>query len=205
MFTISAFTSSLISCRKHILRGKSGHVVHPSQLNKNWFVPEKKIEINKNKLLYVGRIRKEKGIFSLIEIVENTDIKLTIVTSEKDNKINSNSNNVSVINFENYNDEIIKFYDEHSIFILPSYTEGHPQVLDEALARCRPVIVFEEISHVVRDRKGVFISKRKKEGLTETIEHIVNNYESIKNDIKNNQLPTKKNFTDELKKIILKD
>ena len=46
MFTISAFTSSLISCRKHILRGKSGHVVHPSQLNKNWFVPEKKIEIN---------------------------------------------------------------------------------------------------------------------------------------------------------------
>ena len=88
---------------------------------------------------------------------------------------------------------------------MPSYTEGHPQVLDEARARCRPVIVFEEISHVVRDRKGIFISKRKTEALTETIEHIVNNYESIKNDIKNNQLPTKKNFIDELKKIILKD
>ena len=205
MFTISAFTSTLISCRKHILRGKSGYVVHPSQLNKNWFLPEEKIEINKNKLLYGGRIRKEKGIFSLIEILKNTDIKVTIVTSEKDNKTNLNSNNVSVINFENYNDEIIKFYDEHSLFILPSYTEGHPQVLDEALARCRPVIVFEEISHVVRDRKGVFISKRKTEALTETIEHIVNNYESIKNDIKNNQLPTKKNFIDELKKIILKD
>ncbi len=205
MFTISTISSNLISCREHILRGRSGHVVHPSQLNKNWFMQEKKNEIKKNKLLYVGRIRVEKGIFSLIKILENTDIELTIVTSEKENEINLNSKNVTVINFENYNDEIIKFYDEHSIFILPSYTEGHPQVLDEALARCRPVIIFEEISHVIRDRKGVFISKRKPEELKDVIEHITDNYESIKNDIKKNSLPTKENFIKELKNIIFKD
>jgi glycosyltransferase involved in cell wall biosynthesis len=205
MFLIVSKTSSLISCRKHILRGKSGHIVHPSQLNEKWFAKVKQENFDKNKLLYVGRLRVEKGIFSLLKLIKNTNIKLTAVTSEKENDIDLNSQNISVINFENYNDAIIKFYDNHGIFILPSYTEGHPQVLDEALARFRPVIVFEEISHVARNRKGVFISKRKIDSLKETIDHIIKNYELIKEDIKKNILPTKKNFIEELKTIVFKN
>ena len=111
--------------------------------------------------------------------------------------------NVSLISFENYNDAIIKLYDEHSIFILPSYTEGHPQVLDEALARQRPVIIFEDIAHVIRNRKGIFVSKRNIKSLEETIEFIIGNYSNIKEELKANILPTKKNFINELKKIIL--
>ena len=205
MFLIVSRSSSLISCRKHILRGRPGHIVHPSQLNEKWFIKTKQENFDKNKLLYIGRLRVEKGIFSLSKLIKNTNIKLTVVTSEKENDVNLNSQNISVINFENYNDAIINFYDEHGIFILPSYTEGHPQVLDEALARCRPVIVFEEISHVVRNRKGVFIAKRKIESLKETIDHIIRNYELIKEDIKKNTLPTKKKFIEELKTIVFKD
>ena len=107
-----------------------------------------------------------------------------------------------MISFENYDDSIIKFYDESNIFILPSFTEGHPQVLDEALARHRPVIIFEEISHVLRDRKGIFISKRNINSLNETINHIKHNYENILEEIKKNNLPTKKSFMIELKKIL---
>ena len=33
-------------------------------------------------------------------------------------------------------------------------------VLLESLARNRPVIIFEEIEHVIGDKKGIFISKR---------------------------------------------
>ena len=32
-------------------------------------------------------------------------------------------------------------------------------VLLEALARRRPVIVFEEIEHVIGDKKGIFVAK----------------------------------------------
>ena len=65
------------------------------------------------------------------------------------------------------NDSIIEIYDNHNIFILPSFTEGHPQVLDEALSRLRPVIIFDDISHVVGNREGIFIAKRNAKSLTE--------------------------------------
>ena len=76
--------------------------------------------------------------------MKNTNLKLSIITSEKDIKMKSPSENINITSFENYEDSIIKFYDESNIFILPSFTEGHPQVLDEALVRHRPVIIFEK-------------------------------------------------------------
>ena len=50
--------------------------------------------------------------------------------------------------------KLIEEYDRHKILILPSYTEGHPQVLLESLARQRPVIVFQEIKYEKKLRKG---------------------------------------------------
>ncbi len=204
LFSIGSLRSNLISCRKHILRGKKGVVVNPSQLNENWFNNIKKLDFNHLKLLYVGRLRVEKGIFSLLNLLQKSDLKLTIVTSERDVSLKQKNDNISLVSFENYNDKIIKFYDDHPIFILPSFTEGHPQVLDEALARQRPVIIFEDISHVIRNRKGIFISKRNIKSLEETIQFIINNYENIKKELNENILPTKKNFINELKDTILK-
>ena len=134
--------------------------------------------------------------------MSDTKYSLTIVTSEKEFKFKKEYSNVKLISFENYNDSIIKFYDDHGIFILPSYTEAHPQVLDESLARCRPVIIFSDINHVKRDRKGVFVCNRNIDSLENTINYIVNNYEQIINKIKKNKLPTKKTFINEMKKII---
>ena len=129
---------------------------------------------------------------------------MTIVTAEKNIKLKEKYPNVELISYENYNDTIIKFYDEHNIFILPSFTEAHPQVLDESLARCRPVIVFSEIDHVKRDREGVFVCERDINSLNNTINYINNNYENILDKIKKNKLPTKKEFIEEMKKIISK-
>ena len=203
LFSLSSFKANLISCREHILRKKAGFIVNPSQINEKWFENLNEPNLKNLKLLYVGRLRVEKGIFSLLNLLENSNLKLTIVTSEKNVSLKKKNENISLISFENYNDSIIKFYDEHSIFILPSYTEGHPQVLDEALARQRPVIIFEDIAHVIRNRKGIFISKRNLKSLEQTIKFIISNYSNIKEKLKTNILPTKKNFINELKRIIL--
>ena len=205
MFSIASLNSNLISCRKHILRNKKGEIVHPSQLNEKWFKESKDLNFKKIKLLYVGRIRVEKGIYSLIEIIKDSELELTIVSPEKEARLKSPPKNVTIVNCENYNDSIIKFYDENYIFILPSFTEAHPQVLDEALARNRPVIIFNEISHVLRDRNGIFISNRDIDSLMKTIQYIENNYKNIKQEMKKNKLPMKESFILELKKIILKD
>ena len=94
--------------------------------------------------------------------------------------------------------KLINIYDDHKIFILPSFTEGHPMVLLEALARRRPVIIFEEIQHVIGSKKGIFISKRNYESFYGTINEILNNYEKIQEDMGQNQLNTKKQFIKDL-------
>ncbi len=204
MFNISTTISKNIACRKYILRNKKGFVIQPSQLNDKWFENQKDPGDIGKKLLYVGRIRKEKGIFSLIDIIKDkTDIELTIVGEEEkkiDREIYKNINFFKVVNDQA---QLIKIYDEHKIFILPSFTEGEPMALLESLARLKPVIIFQEIEHVIQKRAGIFISKRNYDSLDQTINHILKNYEGIKEMMEKNKLPTNANFIKDLSKIIL--
>tara|TARA_A100000164_G_scaffold318457_1_gene299560 strand:- start:42 stop:1061 length:1020 start_codon:yes stop_codon:yes gene_type:complete len=203
MFVISCSVSNLISCRKYILKGRIGEIVSPSQIDSEWFNDIKEKEVKKIKLLYVGRIRKEKGIFSLIKLIKEMDsISLTIIGEEKNPKHSINQTNVIIKQNESNKQNLIKYYDDHDIFILPSFTEGFPMVLLEALARNRPVIIFEEIKHVVGDRKGIFISKRNYASLLETINIIKKDYRNIQEEIKLNDLPTNKEFIKQMGNII---
>ena len=81
MFSIVSKISTLISVKRYILKGRFGEIVNPSQLTDNWFKDLKKINFNKTKLLYVGRIRKEKGIFSLIKILKESKKKNKFINS----------------------------------------------------------------------------------------------------------------------------
>ena len=204
MFTLSSFGAKLIACRSHILKGKNGHIVSPSQLNEKWLTNRKPADLKKIKLLYVGRIKVEKGIFSLVKILNGMelDYKISIINSEKFHDKKLENKNIEIINFQNKNDSIINIYDDHNIFILPSFTEGHPQVLDEALSRLRPVVIFPEISHVTRNRDGVFVSERNSKSLSKKIKYIIQEYENIHKKMALNRLPTKKLFLKELKEII---
>ena len=90
--------------------------------------------------------------------------------------------------------KILSLYDNHDIFILPSFTEGSPKVILESLARKKPIIIFNEIRHVKKNFKGIFMTKRNTNNLKNIIIHIVKNYSKIQNDIEENILITKKNF-----------
>ena len=98
--------------------------------------------------------------------------------------------------------KLIKIYDNHNITVLPSFTEAHPKALDESLARLRPVIIFNEISHIIDDRYGIFVSNRDSNSFLKTINFIMKNYENIKEDMKKNKLPTKQEFILQITKIL---
>jgi len=206
MFSITSRISSLISCREYILRNKLGETVAPSQISSQWLIDRKEFVINKPKLLYVGRIRKEKGIYSLLSLIKeiNLDLTLSIVGAEKNNLAQIVQNNVRVYEVENNEKNLIKFYDDHSIFILPSYTEGHPMTLLEALSRLRPVIIFKDIEHVVGDKKGIFVAERNSNSFLEQIDYIKKNYKNIQEEMKKNKLPTKEEFITKFSNLILK-
>ena len=151
--------------------------------------------------MYVGRLRVEKGIYYLLDLLSvlknNLDYKFTAVV---DKKINFKNNNIKFLNFFTNTRSLINEYDRCDIFILPSYTESHPKVLDEALARRKPVIIFNEIKHIVENRKGVFSIDRNLNKLMLTINFIKKNYIKIVNEISKNALPTKDEF---IKSLIL--
>ncbi len=203
MFTITSLFSNFISCRNYILRGKKGKVVNPSQLDSVWLRKPKNQEVKNFKLLYVGRIRVEKGIFSLATLIKNKrDISLTIVGAEKNTSYRINQSNINIQLTQSNKVRLIKYYDDHDIFVLPSFTEGHPMVLLEALARRRPVIVFEEIEHVIGDKKGIFVAKRNFLNFFATLNHIKKNYKKIQKDMMKNKLSTNKEFIEEFVKAI---
>ena len=204
MFGITCSISNLISCRDYILRGKKGKIINPSQLDSSWLRQPKSIEVKNFKLLYVGRLKIEKGIFSLFNLIKNKkDITLTVVGSEKREVSNyANQSNVKILQTQASKLKLIKHYDDHNIFILPSYTEGHPMVVLEALARRRPVIVFEDIQHIVGNKKGIFVSKRNFINFFGTLNSIKKNYKKIQKDMKKNKLPTNKEFIDKFVKYI---
>tara|TARA_B100001027_G_scaffold204276_1_gene166334 strand:- start:24 stop:1046 length:1023 start_codon:yes stop_codon:yes gene_type:complete len=203
MFIVTSLISNLISCRNYILRGKKGKVVYPSQLDSVWLRKPKNQDVKNFKLLYVGRIRVEKGVFSLASLIKNKrDISLTIVGAEKNTSYKINQSNINIQLTQSNKARLIKYYDDHDIFVLPSFTEGHPMVLLEALSRRRPVIVFEEIEHVIGDKKGIFVAKRNFLNFFGTLNHIKKNYKKIQKDMMKNKLPTNKEFIENFVKAI---
>ena len=96
----------------------------------------------------------------------------------------------------------MKVYDDHNFTILPSFTEAHPKVVDESLARARPVIIFEEINHIIQNKHGIFVSKRDAKSLSETIEFIMSNYSNIQEKMKKNKLPTKQVFISQITQVL---
>ena len=203
MFSIVCSISNLISCRDYILRGKKGKIISPSQLDSSWLRQPKNLEIKNFKLLYVGRVRVEKGIYSLADLIKNKrDISLTIIGAEKNISHRINQSNIKILPTQNNKIKLIKQYDDHNIFILPSFTEGHPMVLLEALARRRPVVIFNEIKHVIGGKKGIFASRRNFINFFGTLNNIKKSYKKIQKDMKKNNLPTNKEFIDKFVKLI---
>jgi glycosyltransferase involved in cell wall biosynthesis len=205
MFNVMLNKCKIISCQKKLSRGKKYYLVKPSELDEIWFNKKKKkinLKDKKIRLLYVGRIKIEKGIFNLLNIfskLEN-ETKLTIVGDKKIKLFNNY--NISFYNFFSKSKYLIEQYDKCHIFILPSYTEAHPKVIDEALVRYKPVIIFDDIKHIVGDRLGIFICKRNSKDLKNKINYIYKNYPKIVKSISKNILPTKKVFLGDLNNII---
>ena len=59
--------------------------------------------------------------------------------------------------------------------------------------------------HVIKNRKGIFVSNRDNASLLEKINYIIGNYNSIQESIKSNKLPDNDSFISQLKEILSKN
>jgi glycosyltransferase involved in cell wall biosynthesis len=204
MFYIVTKKSKIIACNENLSRKNKFYYVEPSEIDEEWSLNKKIQKNEKIKILYVGRLKVEKGIFNLIELLSKiNDININLsITGDESKLIKISDGRIKILDYVSDKKDLIRLYDNHDILILPSYTEAHPKVIDEALSRLKPVIIFNDIKHVVKDRLGVFSTERDSAKLKETIYFIISNYHEICNDIKKNTLTTKENFLNNLADII---
>jgi len=137
--------NKIISYKKSMLISGSG--VDTIKFNYNKNLIGKKI-----KFLYAGRILHEKGIFELIDSIKYikkkyVNTEFTIIGSYENNRINliknshvQNWKKSKLFNFLDHKDNIINDIKNCNCVILPSYREGLPMFLLEAISIGRPVL-----------------------------------------------------------------
>tara|TARA_B100001057_G_C22851329_1_gene951101 strand:+ start:2294 stop:3319 length:1026 start_codon:yes stop_codon:yes gene_type:complete len=193
-FKVISASSDLYNVKKYVR-------VHPSELNDMWKINPKKAVLKKPQLLFIGRYRSEKGIFSLLSILRQIKLNFSLiyVGTDKTYKLNRK---IFFKKETNSIETIKKYYDRCNIFILPSYTEGFPKVISESISRLRPVIIFDEIKHLKKNYYGIFCCKRNSNSLEKKIIYIMKNYKNIQKEMKRNKFFSKKEFQKKILKTI---
>ncbi|MBF89552.1 MAG: hypothetical protein CMG75_07775 [Candidatus Marinimicrobia bacterium] len=134
-------------------------------------------------LLYVGRLNKQKNIQSLISAVKSTQIKTMIIGNGPQKKLVQEAIGISngkITWVEKIsNSELPEIMNNSSIFILPSFYEGHPKTLIEAMACGMPVIGANSpgIREIIEDGKNGILCNTESESIQKSINSLLSNPE----------------------------
>ena len=150
-----------------------------------------KIKENDILILFVGYLDTFKGIFELIDVFykikqEHNNIKLMIIGTgpkkhEIENKVLASDLKNSVIFTGNLKpDEMHRYYQAADIFTLPSYTEGLPLAILEAMSCGIPVIASDigGIPEIIKNNEnGFIIPPKNRKILKDRLMILINNAE----------------------------
>lgn len=141
------------------------------------------------RMLYVGRISAEKGLEVLLDAMEQlvarcpNGFQLTLVGADflgaaygdafrARVAASSLSAVIFMAGYIPYGPELWQMYDTHDVLVLPSFTEGFPQVLLEGMARGIPVVATAVggVPRLVRDgENGLLIPAGRPEALADAV------------------------------------
>lgn len=122
---------------------------------------KKKLKAYNKRFVYISQVSKEKGILDLVEVFKSIDssYKLDIYGSLKDVEVQQllhyNISYKGVID----NDLVIEKILDYDCLILPSYREGYPGIVIEALSVGIPTIVTNVggVPEIITDGKEGFL------------------------------------------------
>ncbi len=149
-------------------------------------IKEKKSK--KINVLFMGRVGRRKGAYDILKaakLIKNNNVQINIYGDGDIDKVRSiveenNIGNKVKVNGWISGDEIEKAYNESDIFILPSYNEGLPMSVLEAISFGLPVIStdIDGIPEAVKDNvNGYLITPGDYKVLAEKIDLLADNYQ----------------------------
>ncbi|MBK9271309.1 MAG: glycosyltransferase family 4 protein [Saprospiraceae bacterium] len=123
-----------------------------SGVDVHYFCPNGKIEKPVENILFAGRILPEKGIFEFCEAAEwlkriYPQISFELTGDDKDISKNRKLHRRfldyvqrGIVSYIGNSDDMVQVYNRADLFVLPSYREGRPKAILEAMAMELPVI-----------------------------------------------------------------
>lgn len=163
-------------------------------VNEAFFTPNKNKHNGVNKyILYVGHINREKGLFDLAECAkyiccEKSDISFIIAGKGRD--LDKMKLKIKKAGIEDKfiflgqvdQDKLIELYQNASLFIFPSYHEGLPTVLLEAMSCGLPVIATDVRGNkdlISNGENGILVPPRNPKKMAEIILKLIDDEKLI--------------------------
>ena len=147
----------------------------------------------KNKIVFIGRLIKDKGIIEFIEAAkiilsspEYRSWSFEIIGDFDDNPTSINKPQLdyligsSSINFKGFVSEMTEYYDEIYCVVLPSYREGLSRVLIEAGAHSIPSVTTNVTGckDIIKNRiNGMLVNPKDINNLSDAIKYLIDNPE----------------------------
>lgn len=160
-------------------------------------IENKDIKREARTILFVGHVVKTKGVVELVEAckeIENIKVRVVgTITDEMRNELTTQTDNakwLELVGEEPY-EEVIKEMLRCDLFVLPTYTEGFPNVILESMA-CGCAIVTTPVGAIPEmleeengQRYGLLVEPQKIEPLREAIVEMLDN-EELKKECREN-------------------
>lgn len=154
----------------NLLPGKPIHVLRNPVDTKAMQVPDE-LTRAKNKLLYLGWYIKEKGVYDLVDAIEilrsmDIDINLEFYGTKQIKELQAYVEHKQLqdkISINGWIDGEVKYKALYkaTALVLPSYSEGIPNVILEAMATRTPIIstMVGGLKEVLKDKENAIIAK----------------------------------------------
>src|SRR3989344_547483 len=156
----------------------------PNSVDTKLFSPVNKKRKNVQRIMFVGRLEKQKNLFSLAAAVSALEYKLKLIFIGDGNQ---KSKLLKFASRKKVDLEIIKpvphdklpsFLNSADIFVLPSFIEGHPKILLEAMSTGLPCIGsrVEGIKEIISHNKNGILTSTNSEGIKKSIRYLLKNH-----------------------------
>jgi len=146
----------------------------PNFVDVDLFYPDSSIE-KQYDILFIGRFVNQKNISNLLKSIKNSELKALLIGNGplKNDLMKSIEEKKNRIDFiENIsNEKLPRYMNKSKLFILPSFYEGHPKALIEAMS-CEMTVIVSNVqgnNDVVIDGKNGFLCDTSIVSIQETI------------------------------------
>lgn len=180
---ILTFTKAKKDIEKQYKIPSSKIEVIPNYIDTDLFKP-REVRKEKARICFVGRLSPEKNLSNLLKSVDGLDVKLVIFGSgrlkEKLKKKAKEIKRAKIEFRENISNNLLpEELNKSELFILPSFYEGNPKTLLEAMACGLPVIGtnVEGIKEIIKHKENGYLCETSADSIKEAIKEVINNKE----------------------------